>query len=341
MEELKLNFADLFAGIGGFRLAFEKADYECVFSCEIDEACQQVYLNNFGDNPECDIRKIDLEKLPYFDVLTAGFPCQPFSICGHRKGFHDNRGTLFFHICEIIEHIHPPVVVLENVKHILHHDQGRTLEVILYSLEDMGYEVNYEIVNSRDFGLPQNRERVVFVATKDKKFDFNTLQKSHPVPTLREFLCTSGKFEYLNPEEYTMIDYPKQQRSGLIFVGYRNKSIWKTGVRPNTEHLSRVHHQPNRIYSIEGVHPTIPSQETSGRFFIYIPEENAVRKLTLRECYRIMGFPEDFKTHGNLAECYKQIGNSVCVPVMYELANQIKKQIFFTSTEGSRNSQSE
>ncbi|HYW21883.1 MAG TPA: DNA cytosine methyltransferase [Nodularia sp. (in: cyanobacteria)] len=328
MEEVKLKFADLFAGIGGFRLAFEKAEYECVFSCEIDEACQQVYLNNFGDKPESDIRKIDLKSLPYFDVLTAGFPCQPFSICGHRKGFHDTRGTLFFHICEIIEHIHPPVVVLENVKHILHHDQGRTLEVILYSLEDMGYVVNYEIVNSRDFGLPQNRERVVFVATKNKKFNFKTLQQSHPVPTLREFLCTSEKFEYLNPEEYTMIDHPKQQVSGLIFVGYRNKSIWKTGVRPNTEHLSRVHHQPNRIYSIEGVHPTIPSQETSGRFFIYIPEENAVRKLTLRECYKIMGFSEDFKTHRNLAECYKQIGNSVCIPVMYELANQIQKQIF-------------
>ncbi len=328
MEELRLKFADLFAGIGGFRLALEKADYKCVFSCEIDEACQEVYLNNFGDKPESDIRKIDLKNIPYFDVLTAGFPCQPFSICGRRKGFHDTRGTLFFHICEIIEHINPPVVVLENVKHILHHDQGRTLEVILYSLEDMGYVVNYETVNSRDFGLPQNRERVIFIATKTRKFNFGNLNKSYIFPSLREFLCTSGEFEYLNTEEYTMIDSPKQQPSGLIFVGYRNKSIWKTGIRPNTEHLSRVHHQPNRIYSIAGVHPTIPSQETSGRFFIYIPEENVVRKLTIRECYRIMGFPDDFKIHSSLAECYKQIGNSVCVPVMYELANQIKKQIF-------------
>ncbi|MEA5513649.1 DNA (cytosine-5-)-methyltransferase, partial [Nodularia sp. UHCC 0506] len=100
----ELKFADLFAGIGGFRLAFEQANYECIFSCEIDQACQQVYLNNFGEKPESDIRKIDLKSLPYFDVLTAGFPCQPFSICGHRKGFYDTRGTLFFHICEIIEH---------------------------------------------------------------------------------------------------------------------------------------------------------------------------------------------------------------------------------------------
>ncbi|MBD2362065.1 DNA cytosine methyltransferase [Anabaena minutissima FACHB-250] len=315
--------------MGGFRLAFEKADYDCVFSCEINDACQQVYLNNFGDIPANDIRKIDRWNLPYFDVLTAGFPCQPFSICGRRKGFHDTRSTLFFHICEIIEYINPPVVILENVKHILHHDKGRTLEVILYSLEDMGYVVNYEILNSKDFGLPQNRERVVFVATKNQKFDFGLLKKIYPFPNLKEFLCTSGEFEYLNPQEYTMIDNPKQQESGLIFVGYRNKNIWKTGIRPNTEHLSRVHHQPNRIYSIEGVHPTIPSQETSGRFFIYIPEENAVRKLTIRECYRIMGFPDSFKTHSNLAECYKQIGNSVSIPVMYELANQIKKQVFY------------
>ena len=328
MEELKLKFVDLFAGIGGFRLAFEKANYKCVFSCEINKACQQVYSNNFGDTPLDDIRKIDIQNLPCFDVLTAGFPCQPFSICGRKKGFHDTRGTLFFHICEIIEHISPPVVILENVKHILHHDQGRTLEVILYSLEDMGYVVNYEILNSKDFGLPQNRERVVFVATKNRKFDFGLFKKIYPFPNLREFLCTSGEFEYLNPQEYTMIDNPKQQASGLVFVGYRNKSIWKTGIRPNTEHLSRVHHQPNRIYSIEGVHPTIPSQETSGRFFIYIPEKNSVRKLTIRECYRIMGFPDNFKTHSNLSECYKQIGNSVSIPVMYELANQIKKQVF-------------
>ncbi|MFB2769588.1 DNA cytosine methyltransferase [Pelatocladus sp. BLCC-F211] len=328
MEDVKLKFADLFSGIGGFRLAFEKAKYECVFSCEINEECQKVYYNNFEEIPAHDIRKIDIQNLPYFDVLTAGFPCQPFSICGRRKGFHDTRGTLFFHICEIIEHVHPPVVVLENVKHILHHDKGRTLEVILYALEDLGYVVNYEILNSKDFGLPQNRERVIFVGTKNKKFNFGLLRKTHPFPILRTFLCDSGDFEYLNPQEYTLIDNPKQQSSGLIFVGYRNKNIWKTGIRPNTEHLSRVHHQPNRIYSIYGVHPTIPSQETSGRFFIYIPEENLVRKLTIRECYRIMGFPDSFKTHSNLGECYKQIGNSVAIPVVYELANQIKEQVF-------------
>jgi DNA (cytosine-5)-methyltransferase 1 len=330
-----IKIADLFSGIGGFRLAFEKAGYQCVYSCEKDPACQSVYFKNFGEQPEEDITKIDYNNIPQFDVLTAGFPCQPFSICGKRQGFQDTRGTLFFHICEIIETHHPRVVVLENVKHLLHHDQGRTIKTILYSLEDLGYFVDYQLLNAKDFGLPQNRERLIIIACKDKNFSFTKLQRVYPVPKLRHFLDKTGNFDYLNPEDYTLIEGYKQQSSGLIFVGYRNKNIWKKGIRPNTEHLSRVHHQPNRIYSIDGVHPTIPSQETSGRFFIYIPEENRVRKLTIQECYRIMGFPDTFKLHSNLGECYKQIGNSVCIPLFQELAIQIKEQIFSAFEEQS------
>ncbi|MFB8790967.1 MAG: DNA cytosine methyltransferase [Potamolinea sp.] len=325
----KLKFIDLFAGIGGFRIAFEKMGYECVYSCEIDPKCQEVYFNNFAKKPVSDITQIDIKTIPSFDILTAGFPCQPFSICGKRKGFQDTRGTLFFRVCEIIEAKKPSVVLLENVKHLMHHDHGKTLEVILYSLQDLGYQVNYQLLNSKDFGVPQNRERIIIIATKNKQFNFKKLRVNSTVPKLKDFLCQSGDFEYLEPESYTLIDEPKQQQSGLVFVGYRNnKSIWKKGVRPNTNHLSRVHRQPNRIYSVEGVHPTIPSQETSGRFFIYLPEENAVRKLTIKECYRIMGFPDDFKTHDNLGECYKQIGNSVCIPMVSEIAHQLKEQIF-------------
>jgi DNA (cytosine-5)-methyltransferase 1 len=322
------KFIDLFAGIGGFRLAFEKAGYQCVFSCEIDEACQKVYFNNFGEIPDSDITKINIAKIPDFDILTAGFPCQPFSICGKRGGFEDTRGTLFFYICQIIEAKHPSVIFLENVKHLIHHDSGKTLDTILYSLEELGYLVDYKIMNAKDFGVPQNRERIIIIGTKSKKFNFNKLNLNSSSPKLKDFLCQNCDFEYLEKNEYTMIDNPKQQASGLIFVGYRNKNIWKKGVRPNTNHLSRVHHQPNRIYSVEGVHPTIPSQETSGRFFIYIPQENAVRKLTIKECYRLMGFPDDFVVHSNLGECYKQIGNSVCIPMIHELALGIKKQIF-------------
>lgn len=325
----QFRFVDLFAGIGGFRLGLEQAGYKCVYSCEINSACQEVYYNNFGEIPESDITKVDVKALPDFEVLGAGFPCQPFSICGKRQGFYDTRGTLFFHICEIIENKQPPVIFLENVKYLLYQDKGNTLNVILYSLEDLGYTVTYKLLNAKDFGVPQNRERVVIIATKYKKFNFDKLNINQDHIPLKDFLSNCNHFEYLDPNDYILIEEPKQQKSGLIFAGYRsNKSIWKKGVRPNTEHLSRVHRQPNRIYSIDGIHPTIPSQETSGRFFIYIPEENAVRKLTIEECYKIMGFPVNFKRHSNLGECYKQIGNSVCVPMIYEIGLQIKKQIF-------------
>ncbi|MBE9117818.1 DNA cytosine methyltransferase [Lusitaniella coriacea LEGE 07157] len=338
MDKQQPTFIDLFAGIGGFRLAFEQAGYKCVYSCEIDPACQEVYFNNFGEKPEGDITKINIREIPNFDVLTAGFPCQPFSICGKRQGFEDTRGTLFFHICAIIEAKQPNVVLLENVKHLVHHDKGRTLDVILYSLENLGYLVDYKILNAKDFELPQNRERIIIFATKNKKFNFNLVKTSKFVEKLENYLCKRGSFEYLKNHEYTLIENAKRQSSGLIFIGYRNnKTTWKKGVRPNTENLSRVHHQPNRIYSVRGVHPTIPSQETSGRFFIYIPKENKVRKLTIKECYRIMGFPDTFKIHNSVAECYKQIGNSVCISMIYELANQIKKQNLLTSKETERN----
>ncbi|MCT7982428.1 DNA cytosine methyltransferase [Laspinema sp. A4] len=321
-----IKFIDLFAGIGGFRLAFEKAGYHCVYSCEINDACQKVYYQNFGELPEKDITTLDIKNIPNHDVLTAGFPCQPFSISGKRNGFKDTRGTLFFHLCKIIEIKKPQVIVLENVKHLLHLDQGKVLDTILYSLEDLGYCVTYSLLNAKDFNLPQNRERVIIIGTLNQKFNFDLISKQFSPPSLEVYLDKQGHFEYLKPDEYTLIEHPKPQTSGLIFVGYRNKNIWKTGIRPNTEHLSRVHRQPNRIYSVKGVHPTLPSQETSGRFFIYIPEENAVRKLTLNECYRIMGFPDNFKKHPSIGECYKQIGNSVCIPMIQELAVQIKQQ---------------
>jgi DNA (cytosine-5)-methyltransferase 1 len=337
-----MKFIDLFAGIGGFRMGFEKAGFTCVFSSEVNQRCREVYRKNYQESPFGDIREINADALPYFDVLVAGFPCQPFSICGKKQGFEDTRGTLFFEICRIVAAKQPKVVVLENVKHLIHHDRGNTLAVILQSLKNLNYHVTYQLLNAKNFGVPQNRERIIIIATKAHPFDFSRFGEQEP-PPLREFLDPhitpkfgglggqkeeelSAEFEFLEKQEYTLIEHPKKQPSGLIFVGYRNKSTWKTGVRPNTEHLSRVHRQPNRIYSIDGIHPTLPSQETSGRFFIYIPEINRVRKMTIRECYRIMGFPEDFKLDSNLGESYKQIGNSVCVPMVEAIAQEIVKQ---------------
>jgi len=333
----KFTFVDLFSGIGGFRIGFEKAGFECLMSSEINDYCKKTYRNNFGESPLCDVTKIPLNEIPDHDVLTAGFPCQPFSICGKKRGFEDTRGTLFFHICEIISAKQPKVVLLENVKHLIHHDSGNTLTVILNSLEELGYHVNFKLLNAKNFGMPQNRERIIIFATKEKLFNFSKCNFSQ-TESLKTFLDNDdGDFEFLNKDEYTLIENPiVQKESGLMFVGYRNKAIRKAGVRENTEHLSRVHKQPNRIYSVEGTHPTLPSQESSGRFFIYFPDKDAVRKLTIKECYRIMGFPENFKISESKSEAYKQVGNSVCVPMVTELATQILNQQLLSSNESQR-----
>lgn len=327
-QSAEFKFIDLFAGVGGFRIALQNTGGKCVFSSEWDTQAQKTYFANYGEVPFGDITKrTTKDYIPdNFDVLCAGFPCQPFSISGKQKGFEDTRGTLFFDICEIINEKQPKVIFLENVKHLVHHDGGNTLNTIISKLEDLGYNVSWKVLNGADFGIPQNRERIIIIGCKDKKFDFELIPK-YPKRKLADFLDKDGDFEYLNPDEYTLIENPKTQvESGLIFAGYRNKSIRKAGVRPGTEHLSRVHKQPNRIYSINGVHPTLPSQESSGRFFILL-NDNRVRKLTINECWRIMGFPDNFIKVSAIGQQYRQLGNSVCVKMIEEIAKQIKIQL--------------
>lgn len=323
-----IKFIDLFAGIGGFRVALEKENFECVYSSEIDSHACEMYEANFGDNPYNDITKIDVESIPDFDLLCAGFPCQAFSISGKQKGFYDEtRGTLFFSICKIIETKKPKVIFLENVQNLEKHDGGNTLRIMLHTLQKLGYSVQYKVLNAKDFNVPQNRERIIIIGNNmGKFFDFNQVNTS-PVHSMKEFLEKDGDFEYLDENEYTLIDnYKRQPKSGLVFIGYRNKKIRTNGVREGTEHLSRVHKQPNRIYSSEGMHPTIASQETSGRYWIY--DNKKVRKLTINECFKFMGFPKDFKKVGLKSKLYERIGNSVCVNMINEIAKQIKTQIF-------------
>ena len=322
------TFIDLFAGIGGFRLGLERAGFQCLFSSEIDKHCRAVYKNNFGELPAGDITRFPLTDIPVHDILAAGFPCQSFSICGKRKGFSDQRGNLFFYICKIAQIKQPKVIFLENVKYLIYHNRGTTLNLMLESLNKLGYHINFKVLNSVHFGVPQNRERIIILCSKKSTFNFNSVNyKFKGRIRLVDFLDKKGKFEYLKKQEYTLINNPVQKKdSGLYFVGYRNKETWKTGIKRNTKHLSRVHRQPNRIYSVMGTHPTIPSQEPSGRFFIHFPNKDKVRKLTIRECYRIMGFPDNFKIYEKKPEAYKQIGNSVCVPMVYNIAKQIKLQ---------------
>ena len=322
-ENPEFTFIDLFAGIGGFRIPLQELGSKCVFSSEFNYHAQRAYEFNFGEVPFGDITKLDLDIVPKHDILCAGFPCQPFSISGKMKGFEDTRGTLIYHIFELIEKRQPKVVLLENVKHLVYHDNKRTLSTIVQHLEEMNYVVSKKVLNASDFGLPQNRERIIIIGHKETQFDFSKIKKK-PKPVLKDFLDKENDFEFLE-EPYTILEEQKTQVSGLIFAGYRNKAIRKAGVRPNTEHLSRVHKQPNRIYSTEGVHPALPSQESSGRFWIW--HEGNVRKLTIQECYKIMGFPKNFKLLNNKAELYKQVGNSVAIPMIKAVGEQIKKQL--------------
>lgn len=324
----KITFIDLFAGIGGFRLGMENAGYKCVGSSEIDSHARSMYKKNFNELPKGDITKLNPDDFPKFDVLCAGFPCQAFSICGLREGFNDEtRGTLFFDICRILKEKKPHVFILENVGHLKHHDKGRTLEVILNNLIKLGYTVDYKVLNAKNFGVPQNRERIIIIGNlKGYNFNFNKLNMN-PVNSMKPFLDSKNTFEILDKSQYTLInEYKKQKRSGLIFRGYLNKKIRKNGVREGTHHLSRVHKQPNRIYSAEGNHPTIPSTETAGRYWIY--DEEIVRKLTIDECYRFMGFPDDFKKIGAKTKLYERVGNSICVPMVKSIADGIKSQFF-------------
>ena len=323
-EKYDFTFIDLFAGIGGFRIPMQQEKGKCVFTCEFNFHAQRSYELNFGEIPFGDITQLNLETVPKHDILTAGFPCQPFSISGKMKGFEDTRGTLIYNVFKIIQMRNPKVVFLENVKHLLHHNSGKTLETIIMGLKGLGYKVSCEILNASDFGVPQNRERVIIIGHKTKLFDFDKIN-TKAKPILKDFLDTDGDFEYIN-EPFTILKDYKKQDSGLIFIGYRNKKIRKAGVRPGTENLSRVHKQPNRIYSTDGLHPALPSQETSGRFWIY--HEGRVRKLTINECYKIMGFPDNFiKLDNAPGELYKQIGNSVCVPMIKAITQQIIKQL--------------
>ncbi len=326
MAERGIAFIDLFAGIGGIRLGMEQAGFKCIFSSEIDQNCQKTYQANFGEVPYGDITKIDAIDIPRHDILCAGFPCQPFSISGYKRGFEDARGTLFFEICRILNARQPEALLLENVKYLRYHDRGNTLTTILSCLHDLGYQTSWKVLNAKDFGIPQNRERIVIVGSKHKIFDFDAI-KTQDMVCLDDFLPQDGNFEYLDPSDYTLLENPHQnENSGLIFAGYLNHSLRKKGVLQGTECLSRSHHMPDRIYSSKGAHPTISSQETSGRY--YILTSHGVRKLTMDECRKLMGFPDFFIFPCSKSTEYRQLGNSVAVPMMHAAAEEIKRQLF-------------
>ena len=307
-----MKFIDLFAGIGGFRLALEQYGCKCVFSSEIDKFCCETYMENFGDYPSGDITKIDENDIPDHDILCGGFPCQPFSISGKQLGFEDTRGTLFFDIIRIIKVKKPKIVFLENVANLTKHNESNTIDLMVKLLDSEGYNVNFKVLNASDYGVPQNRKRVYFVCFRKDlnvvKFDYpkKHIETKHVIDILECNNIPSNLF--VDNNKITNI---KKDYTSVIDDVCRIGTINKGG-------------QGDRIYSIYGFGITLSAMgggtcSKTGGYLI----NNQVRKLTIREAARMQGFPEEYKINANHNQAYKQFGNSVAVPVLKDIVGSI------------------
>ena len=314
----KLKFIDLCSGIGGFHFGLK--NITCVLACDINKWCRESYETNFNIKCKKDIFELNVNKLCDFDILCAGFPCQPFSSAGLKKGLTDDRSKVYDKILNIISKKQPRIVLLENVKNLLVINNGYIIKKIISDFEKINYNVSFSLLNTSNFGLAQNRERVYFVCTNKDKYDisfnFNNLEQMNIRKNLKDIINFNDK-KYIENNKYVLLenDKIKIQKSGLLFCGYLKGNLRKNGALPNTEHLSRVHKQPNRIYHIDGVNPTLSSSESSGRYYIY--DGTGVRRLNVQECFKIMGFPNDYIFHDKTNVNYCQIGNAVS-PVLIE-----------------------
>ena len=313
-----IKFIDLFAGLGGIRIALEKVGAECVFSSDIDKYAQDTYELNFGDRPHGDITRIDAKDIPDFDILCGGFPCQPFSIAGKRKGFEDTRGTLFFDIMRIVKEKKPVALILENVAGLLSHDNGRTLDVIMNTLDEQGYYAKYQLLNARDYGIPQNRNRWYCVAlrkdaiSKEKftAYDFYPRKKDLSY-VIGDIIDVGEKPEYepykisniarMNIERQLKPEHKKAIASGKIVIA--------NNIRPSRVSLSMYKYSPCLTAKMGTGGNNVP---------VVV---NTMRKITTTEGLQIMGFPEDYRIKPNYSQSYKQIGNSVVVPI-FEVISQ-------------------
>lgn len=304
-----VKIIDLFAGIGGIRLGVEQAfgGIDCVFTSEIDKYAVTTYKANFGDDHIFgDIKQIDVSDVPDHDILLAGFPCQPFSQAGLKKGFTDTRGTLFFDIERILIAKQPKAFLLENVKQLKGHDKGRTFQTIIDHLNKAGYKVCYEILKARDFGLPQNRERIYIVGFLDHSINFE-FPKPTNLPTR-----VGDILDDIVDEKYTISD--------KLWSGHkRRKELNKL----NGKGFGYGLFNKDSAYT-----NTISARYYKDGSEILIEQENKnPRKLTPREAARLQGFPEDYIIPVSDAQAYKQFGNSVAVPVIKVIATEIKKAL--------------
>jgi DNA (cytosine-5)-methyltransferase 1 len=301
----EFKFIDLFAGVGGMRLAFEKANGQCVFSSEWDKYSQKTYEANFGEIPHGDITQIDERDIPKFDILLAGFPCQPFSTIGKRQGFdHPTQGTLFHDVVRIMRHHRNKAFLLENVAGLENHDGGRTLEVIEETLASLNYKYDYRVLDAADFGVPQHRSRIYIVGQKSRR---------------------GGRTDF---------DWPEGKKSHKGIGPHVQKGVLNHSI---SKHLQKVYlfkkddGRPQIIDAASDfpVKTLVASyhkiQRLTGTFVR--DGETGIRLLTVEECKAIMGFPKRFEIPVSRTQMYRQMGNSVAVPVVTVLAKWIAEDI--------------
>lgn len=317
-EKASFTFIDLFAGIGGMRLAFESAGGRCVYSNEWNKYSQQTYFANFGEQPEGDITKVDENSIPDHDVLVAGFPCQPFSIAGVSKknslgretGFQDKtQGTLFFDVCRILKAKRPKAFLLENVKNLKSHDKGRTFKIIMESLNELKYDVYTAILDGQNY-VPQHRERILIVGFDKERygeslpFSFDINSKD-PKPLMKDILEKSAN------DKYTLSD-----KLWLYLQNYAAK------------HKAAGNGFGYGMADRNGISRTLSARYYKDGSEILIEQKGKnPRRLTPRECARLQGFSDDFKIVVSDTQAYKQFGNSVVVPLMADVAKLIVNRI--------------
>jgi len=300
---------DLCAGIGGFRLGLENAGHECVGWCEKDKFAIRSYSRMYNTEGEYfinDAKNIQTKDLPGFDVLTAGFPCQPFSIAGEKRGFEDTRGTLFFEIARIAKEKQPRILLLENVVGLLNHENGETFRTILRTLDELGYDVEWQVLNSQSFNLPQNRRRIFIVGhLRRERIGFL-------FPLGRKIKQDAREFSRGEGVSYAIdANYFKGSSPGSVGDSRRTMIIGKVDVSG--------YEAGKRVYGKEGLAPTVTTGQ-GGNQIPFVEDGERIRRLTPKECWRLQGFPDRLfniaQRFNSDTQLYKQAGNAVSVPIV-------------------------
>ncbi|QQG51087.1 MAG: DNA cytosine methyltransferase [Candidatus Saccharibacteria bacterium] len=316
------TIVELFAGVGGFRLGFEQAGFKTVYSNDFDKTCKITYDNYFGEGSLDlrDIQKVDASEIPDCDVLTAGFPCQPFSKIGKLHGFADARGTLFWDVLRILKEKRPKAFVLENVKNLMNHDKGNTFERIRDGLEnELGYHVHYKVLNSKDYGLPQDRKRIYIVGFRDD-VDFTFPEPSDMQPKVADILEHGDvhDFYYLSQRYLDGLEKHKQRHKDKGH-GFGYRVLDPSGIS-TTCVVGNMGRERNLIQDV--VRP-LGSVNRIGALL----NSRGIRKLTIREYARLQGFPDDYTFPQQVTAAYKQIGNAVSPPVAQAVAMKVKESL--------------